>query len=63
MGKYLSIIVFGFSLVAEVAASKKPNVLFIAVDDLRDCNNPQKKTPIEELQKTLPNCKINHDAK
>ena len=36
MGKYLSIIVFGFSLVAGDAAPKKPNVLFIAVDDLRD---------------------------
>ena len=26
-------------------------------------DNPLKKTQIEELQKALPNCKINHDAK
>ena len=36
MGRYLIIVIFGFSLVAGVAAPKKPNILFIAVDDLRD---------------------------
>ena len=36
MGRYLSIVIFGFSLIAGVTAPKKPNVLFIAVDDLRD---------------------------
>jgi len=36
MGRYLSIIIFGFSLIAGIAAPRKPNVLFIAVDDLRD---------------------------
>lgn len=36
MVRYLGIIVFGFSLFAGVAAPKKPNILFISVDDLRD---------------------------
>ena len=36
MGRYLSIVIFGFSLAAGVASPKKSNVLFIAVDDLRD---------------------------
>ena len=36
MVRYLGIIVFGFSLFAGVTAPKKPNILFISVDDLRD---------------------------